>query len=139
MAADATGGAETDRRIADPERALTEGRSEADRLRVESEKARQALERLAEAERVPARVPDLERELADTIRERNAAIMELEQRASGREDELRDLVEHHETEVARLREQVRLMGLMESTRAWRAGVRYWSLRDRIESSFRRSR
>lgn len=136
MAADATGGAETDRRTADLERALTEGRSEADRLRVESEKARQALERLAEAERLLAAVPDLERELADTIRERNAAIMELEQRASGREDELRDLAERHETEIARLREQVRLM---ESTRAWRAGVRYWSLRDRITSGFRRSR
>ena len=49
----------------------------------EPDRERELLDRLAEAERLLVAVPDLERELAETIRERNGAIVELEQQASG--------------------------------------------------------
>jgi hypothetical protein len=96
---------------------------------------RELLARLAEAERLLAAVPDLERELGETIRERNAAIMELEQGSAPRQHtELLELVARQEAEIALLRNRIRAM---ESTRAWRLGTRYWTMRGGIASLVRR--
>jgi uncharacterized protein YhaN len=96
------------------------------------QREQELLERLREAERLLSVVPDLERELAEAIDERNAAIMELEQGSAEARPDLQALIEEQRTRIAQLESRIRMM---ETTRVWRTGVRFWTARDRLRSVF----